>query len=340
MKLDTADSTDPDTWDAQVASLGGTIFHTSVWARYGTAVDANRSARYLRFLDDETVGVGLAFVSRSPHRLLGRLTGRLELEAMPALGRQARDDLCDVLRQVEAHARREGCAELAIGGMASPGREEALRDAGFEVVRRMEFELSLEPSEEELWRAMARKRRKNIKKAARSSVELEDMNTDGGAAELRRLQGASAERIVARGGRDIRYKGGPARDPVMELVNCGLGRIVVARLDGEVVSAGLFTCFNGLVYHTLSGHSREGLQVQAPTLLLWETIKRYRDEGARRLNFGGCKADAIEEGHPEHGIYEYKKAFGGECLPCPGGRKVLRKAAHMLVRGLKVLLRR
>jgi lipid II:glycine glycyltransferase (peptidoglycan interpeptide bridge formation enzyme) len=124
------------------------------------------------------------------------------------------------------------------------------------------------------------------------------------------------------------------------LLDAGVARIVGAELDGQIVSAGLFTLFNGLVYHTLSGHSTVGTEAQAPTLLLWETIKRYRGEGAKRFNFGGCSASAIEEGSPEHGVYVYKNAFGGECIECTSGRKVLRTVRYGLARGLKAALGR
>ena len=116
--------------------------------------------------------------------------------------------------------------------------------------------------------------------------------------------------------------------------------MMCARANGEVVSAGLFTRFNGLVYYNLSGHSRRALETQAGTLLLWETIKRYREEGARAFNFGGCKIEALREDSAEHGVYVYKKAFGAQVLECSSGRKILRPAANKFVGTLRSLLGR
>ena len=110
--------------------------------------------------------------------------------------------------------------------------------------------------------------------------------------------------------------------------------------EAQVVSAGLFTHFNRLVYHTLSGHGEEALRTQAPTLLLWETIKRYKAEGAERFNFGGCPVSAADEANPSHGVYVYKMGFGGRRYECTSGHKVLRKAAYGAMRGLRRLLRR
>ena len=170
-------------------------------------------------------------------------------------------------------------------------------------------------------------------------MTVAELRPDEGLAELRRLQEHSSRRIVARGGPDI-AKRGRTDDPAARLLEAGVGRIVGAMLDGQVFSAGLFTSFGGLVYHTLSGHSEEALRSQAPTLLLWETIKWYKRAGAQRLNFGGCSHAAEQQGHSEHGVYVYKMGFGGQRLLCTSGRKVLRPVRYALSQGLRKISRR
>jgi len=337
MRLQVSDSVDPARWDGLITGLGGTLNHSSTYARYVLAAQPNAVAQYLTLVSDDgqPIGAALGFWARSPRRLLRPLSGRFWLASAPLVRPEASGALLEFLRRLTAHARGCGALELEVGSAASQSGGEELEELGFVLTRRLEFQLSLERSEEQLWRAMQYKRRKNIKKAARMGVTLEDMPDEQGVAELRRLQRLSGQRILARGGRDIAYKGAPARDPVGVLLEAGLARLVVARAGGEIVSAGLFTCFNGLVYHTLSGHSRKGLQTQAPTFLLWETIKRYKAKGAERFNFGGCKAEAVNEGDPEHGVYVYKMGFGGEVLHCTSGRKVLRRFARAVASVLR-----
>lgn len=336
------ESVDSSRWDAMVSLLGGTIQHSSAFAGYTLAADADNCPAFMSLqADDGTpIGAALGFRVRSPRRLLAPLTGRMWLPAMPAVCSEAKDALLEFLGHIEQYARRNGCVVLEVNSAASrSGREEFTR-LGFELTERLEFELDLQRSEDDLWQEMEYKRRKNIKKAIRTGVTIRDLAGENGIAELRRLQGDSSQRIVGRGGPDITRQRRSAEDPVNVLLDAGLGRIVCGEVDGKIVSAGLFTQFNGLVYHTLSGHSEEALRSQAPTLLVWETIKRYRREGAKRFNFGGCKADAVEEDSPEHGVYVYKKAFGAECIPCTSGRKVLNKVRHALLRGLKRTLAR
>jgi len=342
MKFDVANTANAQEWDAALRSLGGSIYHCAEWAAYVLLGDSSAKPQYLSLLADngKPVGMALGFRNRSMQNRLAPFTGRLRLEAMPVVEGGDEGLMLEFLGQLVEHSKAAGDVELEVGSFASFNGGRPLEIQGFTLNRRFEFELDLRASEEELWQGMEHKRRKNVHKAERSGVVLEDLNSEEGIAALRRLQGASSERIVARGGPDITYKGGRPVDPIMALVDSGLGRVVGARVDDQVVSAGLFTHFHRLVYHTLSGHGEEALRTQAPTLLLWETIKRYKAEGAERFNFGGCPASATSEASPSHGVYVYKMGFGGRRFECTTGHKVLRKAAYGAIRGLRRLLRR
>ncbi len=342
VKLNLATTIDPAAWDARVLALGGTVYHSSVYARFVSAAEPNAVPSYLTLAgpDGEPLGAALAFTARSARPVLRRLTSRMYLAALPALGPDAPARLPEFLAAFETHARAAGAVVLEVESAATPGGGQALQDRRFATVDRWEFELDLSPSEDDLWESLEYKRRKNIKKALRMGVTVVELPPAEGLAELRRMQEYSSRRIVARGGPDIAAKRGRADDPAARLLDAGVGRIVGATLDGQVVSAGLFTSFGGLVYHTLSGHSEQALLSQAPTLLLWETIKWYKSAGVQRLNFGGCSVDAQREGHPEHGVYVYKLGFGGQRLLCTSGRKVLRPVRYAMAQGLRRMLQR
>jgi hypothetical protein len=331
--------TDDGLWDETVCSLGGNLQHSCIYARYVLASNPNAEPCFmsLRDQDGNLLGMAVTFEERSPRKLIGALTGRVWLETLPLVRSAAKRELLGFLTDIEQHARRTGNTMLEVHSAASRGGREELAELGFQLRHRLEFELDLQPSEDELWKNMEYKRRKNIKKATRLGVVIRDLTGDAGIAELRRLQGASSARIVARGGPDITRQHSLERDPIRVLLDAGVGRIVIAELEDEIVSASLFTSFNGKVYHTLSGHSNEGTKAQAPTLLLWETIKRYRQEGVGRFNFGGCSASAVDKDSPEYGVYSYKKAFGGECIECTSGRKVLAPLRNALISTMKQL---
>jgi hypothetical protein len=288
----------------------------------------------------EVLGAALGFQARSRHKLLSPFTRHLWLDAMPVVSNNNETTIYEFLRLLESHASRSGCIKLSIGSFASKDCSAELEKLGFDLTERFEFELRLDRSEEELWRGQEHKRRKNIGKAQRSGAAIIDLPAEVGIPELRRLQVESGERILRRGGPRLPMPRHDVYDPVRVLLESGFGRILGAKVNDTLVSVGFFTCFNGLVYYTLSGHSQKALETQAPTLLVWESIKRYRNEGAKRFNLSGVKADAADEKSSEHGVYVYKKAFGAECLKCHSGEKIFHKTRYKMISSAKALLGR
>lgn len=342
MRIEATRQVEPVEWDGLVCQLGGSVFHTSDWARYTTAAQPNAKPLFMRFVgqDGDPVALALAFTESSRHRLLASLTATLWTDAFPVL-REPRTELAsECAAAILGFARQNHLATVTIGSFGNRPQDLIIRDLGLTPTHYWEFVLDLSAPVEDLCSRMEYKRRKNIRKAERSGVLLEDSSDEQGVAALRRMQRASSQRIVARGGPEIGRTAELPQDPVMQLLGTGLGRLVLAKVDGQIVSAGLFTHWNGLVYHTLSGHSETALQTQAPTLLLWETIKRYKSEGASQFNFGGCSADAEKEGHAENGVYVYKMGFGGERRQCVTYTKTLRPISRATTSLLRKLLRR
>jgi hypothetical protein len=325
-------------WNAALRECNGTVFHTAEWARYVQAEQSGAGPEFFTLVDrDGSIsGLALGFHRTSSRSIATPFTGRRWLDALPVVKGNLAATVSGFLGQLEGHARRAGDVSLRIGSYASPGSEAILSPLGFSISRRLEFELDLTKDEKSLWEAMDSMRRRNIKKAMKAGVKIKEISADEGIPHLRRLQQASIERRVRRGATSALHTSDRQRDPIEILVNAGLGRIVGGFVDGICVSASLFTTFNGLAYDALLGHDSKAFETQAPSLLIWEMIQRFKAEGMERFSFGGCPADAEDESSPEHGVYKYKKAFGGTVLDCGSGEKVLRPAvlrAANLLRG-------
>ncbi len=328
-------------WDLQARSLEAPLFHSAAWARYSVAGQANLVPVYCSL--DEGAGVALLFrhASRSP--LFRPLSAALYSDAHPSVRGNDPDLLVRFLSGIEEQARRDGVVHLTIGSFGTPGHRDLLERLGYELRDRIEFFLRLEQTEEEMWQAMDYKRRKHlrnsIRKAEKLGVAIEELSPKEGAAELRRLQRSTSQRIEARGGEvGFRLEESRETDPIALLVESGCGRIIGARYQDAIVSAGFFTEANGMAYYTLAGHSPEAFECQAPTLLLWHTIQRYKAAGARCFNFGGTPYESRNPDHPEHGLYSYKEQFGGSIEVCTTGTKVLKPMRHRLHQRAKSLL--
>jgi len=338
MKIKVSEQIVAHNWDKLVMGLGGTIFQSTLWATYWAQRNSLAVPQFIELWSDtgEVLGVALAFHERSRLRLLNSLTKYLRFDALPAVQNNDAKLLDLFMHLIELQARRVGNVQLVVNSYGSHSALDVLQQRDFNYWKRLEFELDLRRSEDDLWEGLEYKRQKNIKKAMRLGVTIADLPSDCGIAELNRLEAESVQRAVGRGGRDFADNG--KDDSLRALIDSSYGRIVGAKLDGEIVSVGLFTYFNGLVYHHLSGHSSKALNAQAATLLVWEMIKGYRGLGATRFNFGGCSWDAIEENSPEHGVYVYKKAFGATAVECASGVKVLRKRANSVAKAMRSIV--
>jgi hypothetical protein len=339
--LRVATSVDAAAWNATVRDCGGTIFHTAEWAAYTRAEQQNALPQYYTLIDgDGTIaGVALGFRVASRRRLAAALNARRWIDAMPAVRSGSTATVSEFVGLIEQHARAAGDVTLTVGSFASPSSEAVLAPMGFSLARRLEFELDLTRDEKALWDAMDVKRRQRIKKAKKSAVEVRELDGPEGAKHLRRLQEASFERISARGGPSLDRAADGENDSILAFTRARVGRVVGGFVDGTCVSAGFFTTFNGLAYYAVSGHDARGLETQAPSLMLWETLLRLQREGFTRLNLGGCGIDALVEGSPEHGVYSYKKAFGGTTLECATGEKVLRPRTRKMAELLRGVVR-
>lgn len=320
-------------WEADARALNAPLFHSTAWARYSLAGQANLVPVYCSL--DDGAGVALLFRHASRNPLLRPLSAGLYSDAHPCVRGNDPELLTRFLTAIEGQARRDGVVHLSIGSFGTPGHRDELKRLGYQLKDRVEFLLLLDRSEEEMWQAMEYKRRKHlrnsIRKAEKMGVAIEELSPEEGAADLRRLQLSTSRRIEARGGKvGFRLEDAREADPLALLAKSGYGSIMGARYQGAVVSAGFFSELNGMAYYTLAGHSPEAFQSQAPTLLLWRTIQRYKAAGARCFNFGGTPYESRNPGHPEHGLYSYKEQFGGSAEVCTTGSKILKPVRYSL----------
>jgi hypothetical protein len=336
-RIQTVSNVDPARWNETVQDCHGTIFHAAEWGAYTRREQPSSVPTYYTLVDDrdEVAAVALGFRAISSRRMVAPFSGRRWLDALPAVRDGTLATTLEMLRLIERHARDTGDVSLHVGSFASPASESILAPNGFTLARRIEFELDLTMEETDLWEKIDRRRRQKIKKAMKSGVVVRELPASEGAQHLRRLQAASFERISARGGPTLSNRISRQEDPIEPLIRAGFGRVIGGFIGDVCVSASFFSVFNGLAYQTLSGHDTKALETEAPSLGLWEALLGFRSEGITHMNLGGCGIDAAEESSPEHGVYAYKKAFGGAQLACTSGGKILRPLINRVIRTLR-----
>lgn len=327
----TEEESAPRGWDEQLCALGGPIFHSVPWSRFSTARQRTQSPVFFRLLgaDGSVLGQALGFVSRAKFGLGSVLT----LDALPTVCNGDRSTLLTFLDEIERYGLRKRIDYVSFGSYAAPPGAASLWRTSDSRKERFEFFFDLQSeTEAEQFSRFPLNRRSRILQAERRGITVREQSDAEGIRLLWRVQADSAERIKQRGGPDmtVSREGDAGFDPLQILLEAGVARLYVVWSGGAPLSAAFYTCFSGQVYNNLSGHSREGLRANSGTALNWRVMCEARAAGFREFNLGGCSADAVNEGSPEHGVYSYKKSMGAEIRTCVGASRILRPCAFRL----------
>lgn len=160
---------------------------------------------------------------------------------------------------------------------------EAFREAGTLVVHGSTISVDLSKSDEEMWSDLRQNHRRGINKARRAGAEFHydvDWSDFDALVELyestMRRQNAAGHYYFPR-----EYFAGLSES---------LGeafRLLSVTLNGEVISAGVFSECNGIVQYHLSGSNEGFLHLQPLKLLLHEAGKWAKARGNRLMHLGG-----------------------------------------------------
>jgi lipid II:glycine glycyltransferase (peptidoglycan interpeptide bridge formation enzyme) len=183
------------------------------------------------------------------------------------------------------------------------------------VNRSLEFELGLDRPAEEIMAGMDRYHRKNVRRAERAGVSVVFDTSLDALLLLRELQVSSSTR-----GEE---KGNPfgVRDPeyfhrAYELVYApGWGEVAFARVGEKTVAGLAYLVAGNRAITVRSGATPLGYEANAMYILQHEVLIRLGKKGVHQINLGAVPLGATEPQHPQHGLYDFKKGFGGTPRP-------------------------
>lgn len=303
---------EPAAWRALLATLGGTPFHLpEVWV--GSVVPEAIS-HLIWWWEGEQVAAAVAITMEK--RFFGLFRGErtLSLPVAPCLAPGAEALRGEVYGALIAHAREAGCRVLTVDPRWGDNVSDLplLRDQVSE--RLVEFTVDLRQQLAALSRGLHKKHRKHVALAEGQELELVEDRSLEAFLRLRKMQQSSAERASERGNpygiQDVDFY----RRSWETVYRDGPGRVLFARRDGEDVAALAYLAFDRKAVTVRSGSTAQGYETGAMFLLQFELFRRLPAAGIEVLNIGGVPAEAADAGHPQHGLYNYKRYYGGR--PC------------------------
>jgi hypothetical protein len=299
---------DDGAWAELAGACGGNPLHLEAV----TAADYPGSAALRLVFRGAERSVGCALAYATPRRRWRWLpAGRdLELPTFPAVtaGGEGRRAAVDAL---VAFARGNGYRTLVVRPRFGDSLEDLPHLGPYATTGTLEFVVDLRKDWDAVRAAMHRFHRKNVRRAERESLEVASDPSVAGLLALRDLQMGSARRSAERGGgfhvRETAYF-----EKVHALVYAGgLGDVVFAKSEGRVLAGLAWVAGARKGITVRSGSTAEGYDRGAMYLLQDAVLREAHRRGLEELNLGGVPEGAREPGHVQHGLYDFKRGFGG-----------------------------
>jgi lipid II:glycine glycyltransferase (peptidoglycan interpeptide bridge formation enzyme) len=176
--------------------------------------------------------------------------------------------------------------------------------------------LDLEPTEEELLRAMHEKTRYNIRLAERHGVTISVAQS-----EIERERFLDLMDETAARDHFVQHDRTYLRATVDFLTEHHAGRIRVAKLDDKILAANLELSYGDTATYLYGASSSEHRNVMAPFALQWNAIREAKMLGARLYDFWGANPES--KAMPDYktsweGISRFKKGFGSRIVNVQG----------------------
>jgi len=201
---------------------------------------------------------------------------------------------------------------------------------GFAFEDHLNFLIDLDRPPQEIWRNIRSNARRNIDRARRSGIVVEEVTTSDGA--------AAAYAIL----KDV-YKRIQVPLPDRSLFDAALKvlrpkrmlRLLLAKVDGQGIGALTLLLYKGVVYYWYTGTLREFASCRAGDFLVWHALQWGSENGFQTFDFGGG-------GRPdeEYGVRDFKAKFGGQLVNFGRNRCVHAPIRLRLSQGGYQLLRR
>lgn len=309
-------------WDERVTHCGGNYFHTHAYAVY----EANKGSVTPLFIslltpNGDVAGIAVVHLESPRHWPFSIYCKKANFGALPETLNSA--DLLPFMRLIEEELTKLGVFYVFNHAYESSNSKDILTILGYQLNERSEFYISLEASEEDIWKKFKGSKRTDIRKAEKQGVETVFERSRESVAKLKSMQKSA----LARKGIVVSNKDEAAKRIKDKLVDLERAVVVTSKVGNEVINAGLFGYYNNKVYYLLSGSTVDGNKFSGPAHMIWHTIQQFKEMGFKSINLGGVSE---EESQNQAGLFSFKKKFGAEIVNQPSGQKTLSSTGSLL----------
>lgn len=306
MSIDVLTADDPQ-WNATISEMSGDFYHTSNYHKLHETADGDQGL--LLVYREDTRAVALPIIRRSLttiDALASRFSDYYDATSIYGYGgpitNHSLDDqdffqrfgkvLNDKLQELNII-----CVFSRLHPILKNGGMVTIGDV-IEVGQTVSMDLTL--SEDEQFKAYRSNHRRNIKKALKNDIVVYPDTTWEHYEDFRRIYDLTMDRVEAT---DYYY----FNDEYFDNLRTQLGDILqlfVVKLDDTVLSAGLFTLYDGIIQYHLGASDPMGMQY-ASSKLMMDGVRRWGNTvDAHVLHLGGGLGGSIDDS-----LFRFKAGF-------------------------------
>ena len=335
INLEVADSVEPDVWNGYVKKLDGTFVHTYEYSLFNIEI-YKPICLFFTGSNEKGEVVAIAVGRLSKKTITGiDLFKILVIGCLPACN----DDeiRSAMLMEIFKYARKQKIMVLNINSFSTPYDIGIIKQLGFTVKKRWEFLLSLDSTEDELWKKISPKKRNKIRKGEKQGLSVKEMNGEEYILMLRNLELETQKR---KNENDISYFVADKSyflSIKKNMIDKDIGKLYLAYdKDDNCVAASFFGVFNNTAYYMLSASNKDGLKLAAPDAILWKVLTDCIAKGYKLFNFGGVSESELF-GKPleKAGLYTFKISYASAPHLCYHSSLVLMPFMYRLYNIIK-----
>lgn len=309
--------TAPAHWENTRRRLAGSFYLSEAFARI-MEKQGNSPLFFSWMENQQPTGIALGFLTNQWRRWPGNVIARgFYWQTHPAV---AGNDQLTQNQFVEAILKiveRIGVTSIHLHSEDACLSPALSKSPSLQSRDRIEFRLKLTDNPADVMVAMNKNQRQNLRTSLNTSgVDVIEVTELDSIRMLLDFQDTSRERRRARG-EDYEVASKKAADSILnDYLIPGHARLFISRRDGKPLSGALIHVDGHSAYYSMSGCSTEGFQANAPRITLWRAIEHLCADGYATFNLGGVAASSIDPQDLGHGLYRFKRSFGGDEVRC------------------------
>lgn len=295
---------DEKKWDVFVgAHPQGNIFQTSAMYKVFKQTKGYEPHRFWA-IDEKTkkiIGVLSGVVVSEKEGLMGKFSTRAIIQGGPLLAPEADRKVLKELVEAFDEAVKPKAIWSEIWNFNDTKQTlKTLKNYHFE--DHLNFLIDVNRSEEIIWREIHESRRKNINRAIKKDLVIEEVENQAQLDIIYQLVSETYRRVKV-----PLSDSGLFKSAYQILVSRGLAKFFLVKHNNDYIGARIVLTYNKKIYDWYAGASPDSFEFYPNDYLVWSVLKWGVKNGYKVFDFGGAGKPNVP-----YGPREFKRRFGGD----------------------------